>query len=191
MKTAVFIFSGVEELDFVGVYEVLTKAEWMRREKIVNIDENVDVKLVGFEKEVVCANNMIVKSQELYSGLDEYDSMIIPGGRGIYLLKENESFLKSLKKFSEKKITASVCTGALVLAWAGVLEGKEATTHHKHRDKLKKFCNVVNDRVVVAENVVTSSGVSSSIDLGLKLLEILFGKELSLKVAERIEYKYE
>jgi len=189
MKIAVFIFPGVEELDFVGVYEVLAKAETMRQESSLNLSEPINVEIIGFEREIVCANGMIVKAHKLYHRLDNYDVLIIPGGKGISALKDNEDFLEDIKQFSEKHIIASVCTGALVLAWAGILKGKRGATHYFHRRKLEEFCKVIPERVAIDENVITAGGVSSSIDLGLELLEIFYGNKISEQVAERIEYQ--
>jgi len=189
MKFAVFIFPGVEELDFVGVYEVLAKAETMRQESSLDLSEPINVEIIGFEREIVCANGMIVKAHKLYYGLDNYDVLIIPGGRGINAFKNNKNFLEDIKQFAKSHIIASVCTGALVLAWAGVLRDKRATTHYLHRKKLEEFCKVIPERVVIDENIITAGGVSSSIDLGLELLEIFYGNKISEQVAKRIEYQ--
>ncbi len=189
MRTAVFVFQGVEELDFVGVYEVLTKAEEMRKEKLLNIHEPIEVEIVSFKHEITCAHGMTVKVHRIYDGLENYDVLIIPGGRGIHALKNNKDFLEEAKQFSQKHLVASVCTGSFVLAWAGILSGKKATTHHLHAEELKPFCTVTPKRVVVDGNIVTAGGVASSIDLGLKLLEVFFDEEISDQVAERIEYR--
>ena len=87
-------------------------------------------------------------------------------------------------------LLCSACTGALVLAWAGVLNGRKATTHKKHRDVLADHCEVVDQRLCIDGDIVTSAGISSSIDLGLYLLEHYYGKEVALTVADRIQYKY-
>lgn len=189
MKIAIFIFPGVEELDFVGVYEVLAKAEVMRKENSLNLPEPIEVEILSFEQEIVCANGMLVRAYKLYPRLDNYDVLIIPGGKGIGAFKDNKDFLEDIKKFSTNHIIASVCTGALILAWAGVLKDKRATTHHLHRKRLEKFCKVIPERVVIDKNVITAGGISSSIDLGLELLEIFFGNKIAKQVAERIEYQ--
>jgi archaellum component FlaF (FlaF/FlaG flagellin family) len=61
MRIAVFVFQGVEELAFVGVYEVLTKAEEMRKDKLLNIHESIEVEIVAFNHEITCAHAMVVK----------------------------------------------------------------------------------------------------------------------------------
>ncbi len=191
MKVAIFVFPGVEELDFVGVYEVLAKAGSMIEDKIWNLANPIHVEIIGNQKQIVCANGMIIKVHSLYQGLEDYDLLIIPGGEGIKTFKKKNDFLEDLKQFSKnkKKRIASVCTGALILAWAGLLSGRRATTHHLHRTDLEKFCTVTPKRVVLDENIITAGGISASIDLGLKLLEVYYDKKVSKQVAERIEYR--
>lgn len=189
MRIAVFVFPEVEELDFVGVFEVLTKAEEMRKEKLLDVQEPLKVEIISFEQEITCAHTLVVKAHRIYDGLENYEVLIIPGGRGIHALKNNKDFLEDVKRFSRKHLVASVCTGSFVLAWAGLLSGKKAITHHLHAKELKAFCTVTPERVVIDGNIVTAGGVSSSIDLGLKLLEVFFDKKISDQVAERIEYK--
>jgi cyclohexyl-isocyanide hydratase len=84
--------------------------------------------------------------------------LIIPGGRGIHALKNNKDFLEEVKRFSQKHLVVSVCTGSFVLAWAGLLSGKKATTHYLHKNELKKFCTVIPKRVVVDGNIITAEG---------------------------------
>jgi len=87
-------------------------------------------------------------------------------------------------------MVCSVCTGAFVLAEAGILKGKRATTFHMELDKLSKYDVVpVKERVVVEGNVITGAGVSASIDVGLKIIETVLGKDTAIKVAGRIEYR--
>jgi len=193
LKAAILIFPGVEELDFVGVYEVLAKGRAMAGEGKIKIREPLEVELIACTREVKCANGMTVLPHRLYRGLQDYDALIIPGGRGVQALRDDEGLLREIRKFAERPgaLIASVCTGALVLAWAGVLEGRRATTHHDHREQLAAYCDVVPERVVVDGNVITGGGISSSLDLGLRILEIRLGEEVAGKVRARIEYDLE
>jgi len=95
--------------------------------------------------------------------------------------------LEKIAEFGRTKPVASVCTGALILQSAGLLAGRRATTHFLSREELTE-ADVVTDRVVVDGRVITAGGVSASIDLGLKILEMNFGRELADEVAARIEY---
>jgi len=180
MRVAILLFQGVEELDFVGVYEVLAKARLYGC--------NIEVRTIARENPIKCANGLIVVLHESLEGIYTYDVLVIPGGRGINSLMENEELLEHIKTFSKEKMVCSVCTGAFLLAKAGILEGKKATTHHAYLDILAKLCQVENKRVVEDGKIMTSGGVSASIDLGIKILERFCGSEVARKVAERIEW---
>jgi len=180
-RIAILVFPGVEELDFVGVYEVLAKLEQME-------ECDLEVELVGTEGEITCALGMRVVPHKTYRGLADYDLLVVPGGRGVEALMGDEQLLREIKEFSQEHIVCSVCTGAFVLGAAGVLEGRRATTHHRRKEELKEFCEVVEDRVVRDENVITAAGVSAALDLGLKIVELACGREAAERVAERVEY---
>jgi len=100
---------------------------------------------------------------------------------------EDAAMIEAIARFGKSKPVASVCTGALILQKAGLLDGRRATTHFLSRDELTE-ADVVTDRVVVDGTVTTAGGVSASIDLGLAILEGNFGKALADEVAARIEY---
>jgi len=99
----------------------------------------------------------------------------------------DRGLLGKIAEFGRTKPVASVCTGALILQSAGLLTGRRATTHFLSRQELTE-ADVVTDRVVVDGRVITAGGVSASIDLGLRILEMNFGRELADEVAARIEY---
>ncbi len=183
-RVAILIFPGVEELDFLGVYEVLGKLRQLEGKGPV-------VELVGTEPGITCALGMRVIPHRVYreQGLAGCDLLVIPGGPGIEDLMEDEGLLREIKRFSEDHIVCSVCTGAFLLGVAGVLEGRRATTHHLRRRELKGYCKeVMEERVVQDGNVITAAGVSAALDLGLKIAELACGPEAAQRVAERLEY---
>ncbi|HEY75322.1 MAG TPA: GNAT family N-acetyltransferase [Thermoflexia bacterium] len=190
IQGAILIFPGVEELDFVGVYEVLTKAHAVAAEGTLTIEQPMEVTLLAREQRVVCANGMVVQPHRRYAGLAGFDFVVVPGGRGVQALQNDDALLTDLSQFHKAGgLLCSVCTGALVLAWAGVLEGRRATTHHAHRERLAPYCQVVDQRVVADGNVITAAGVSASLDLGLALLDRFYDREVARQVAQRIEYR--
>jgi len=90
------------------------------------------------------------------------------------------------------KLKTSVCTGALLLGSAGFLAGKRATTHPNAFEELKPYCTVVENRRIVDEgSVVTARGVSSSLDLGLHLVERIAGREARTRIAKQMDYPYD
>ncbi len=185
---AILIFPDVEELDFVGVYEVLSKARTMADEGQLALAQPLEVSLLAREQRVVCTNGMVVQPHRRYAGLAGFDFVVVPGGRGVQALRDDAALLADLSRLQKAGgLLCSVCTGALVLAWAGALQGRRATTHHAYRERLAAYCQVVDQRVVTGGNVITAAGVSASLDLGLALLERFYGSETARQVARRIE----
>jgi len=190
-KIAILAFPGVEELDLVGVYEVLAKTKSMKEEGNLDIKEPLQVELLGlYGREITCRNGLIIKPHKMYQGLQDYDILIVPGGKGVSAVRKDKALLSEITAFARDHLVCSVCTGAFVLAEAGLLKGKKATTHHEAKEELKAYCQVSNKRVVVDGNIITSGGVSCSLDLGLKLLEIIYDKEMRDKVARRLELEF-
>jgi cyclohexyl-isocyanide hydratase len=190
-RVGIYIFPEVEELDFVGVYEVLAKTRSMKDEGKLPIKTSLQVELLASKEIITGVNGMTVKPHTIVDNFDGYDLIIIPGGRGVNKLMKNQEILKSLKDFAKEHIVCSVCTGAFVLGEAGLLTGKTVTTHHKAREALKDYCNVTESRVYVDGNVISSGGVSCSMDLGVKILEIIYGKKIAKQVADHLEIPLE
>ena len=169
MRVGILLFDGVEELDFVGIWEVLRKA------KQLHPALNLSVITRASKESIQCALGLTVLAHEVKRDLSDLDLLVIPGGPG------------RIAEFGRAKPVASICTGALILQSAGLLSGRRANTHFLSRQELTE-ADVVTDRVVVDGRVITAGGVSASIDLGLKILEMNFGAELADEVAARIEY---
>ncbi|NWG04633.1 MAG: DJ-1/PfpI family protein, partial [Syntrophaceae bacterium] len=115
-----------------------------------------------------------------------------PGGFGTRALQHDKAFMEWLRSAGPVKLKTSVCTGALLLGSAGFLAGKRATTHPNAFEELKPYCaNVVIDQRIVDEGeVVTAQGVTSSIDLGLYLVERMVGREARNRIAKQMDYPY-
>ena len=173
MRVGILLFDGVEELDFVGIWEVLRKA------KQLHPALNLSVITRASKESIQCALGLTV--------LADLDLLVIPGGPGRKDVIADRGLLQRIAEFGRAKPVASICTGALILQSAGLLSGRRATTHFLSRQELTEAA-VVTDRVVVDGRVITAGGVSASIDLGLKILEMNFGAELADEVAARIEY---
>jgi len=190
MKIAILVFPGVEELDFVGFLEALAVSN-----RVMEC-EYFEKKLVGTEKgPVLCSGGMKVIPDQTLSELGAHDLLFVPGGgasrrTGVDLLMKDRQVLDRLKEsFREGKRVWSVCTGALVLGKAGLLRGRRATTHHASMNQMKSAgATVISERVVTDGRVTTGGGISSSIDVGLALVEQELGKRIRKKVEERMEY---
>ena len=184
---AIFIFPDVEELDFVGVYEVLGNANTMLKEGTLKLDRRLRVDVLATESPVSCTNGLRVLPDKASSDFTPYDALIIPGGGGIRPLMKDDDFLEKLRQFAKDHLICSACTGSLLLGAAGILDGKKALTHQWYTKELQAYAEPAGGRVHVDGNVVTAAGVSSSIDLGLKLLELFYDLSTARKVAERLE----
>lgn len=121
----------------------------------------------------------------------QLDVLIVPGGKG-RLTAMHDMTIRSFisRQLPTVKYLTSVCTGAFILAEAGLLAGKRATTYHTALDELATYTSVtVEKRKVVQDgNIITSAGVSSGLELGFYLLSLLFGRDAAQTVADRIEY---
>ena len=184
---SVFIFPDVEELDFVGVYETLGSINTMLKEEILKLDGPLKIDILATESPIKCTNGLKVLPEKVSSDFTSYDVLIIPGGGGIRPLMEDDGFLEKLREFAKDHVICSVCTGSLLLGAAGILEGKKALTHQWYLKELQGYAEPARGRVHVDGNVVTAAGVSSSIDLGLKLIGLIFDASTAAKVAGRLE----
>ena len=190
MKVAILVFPGVEELDFVGFLEVLSVANRVRGERYF------ETELVGTEAgPIECSGGLKVVPDGSLRELKGHDLLFVPGGgakrgTGVDALLRNGLVLDALKKtYEEGRMVWSVCTGALLLARAGLLDGRAATTHHEFLDDLRRSgARVQRARVVVDGRITTGGGVSSSIDVGLELVKETLGRESAKAVGERMEY---
>jgi len=184
-EAVVVIFPKVEELDFIGIWQVLGTTQHLSKETYFNLET------VGTTKNPIkCAHGLTVLPDKQLSDLSEYDVLVIPGGPGTFKAMKNEELLNQVRHAHKTgKLVCSVCTGAFVLAEAGILKGKKATTYYTEIDKLSDYGAVpVRERVVVQDNIITGAGVSASLDVGLKIVEKFLGSDSATKVAEWIEY---
>jgi len=181
MRVGILLFDGVEELDVVGVWEVLRKAKQLHPALSLSVITRAT------KESIACALGLTILAHEVKRDLSDLDLLVVPGGPGRKDVIADRGLLGKIAEFGRTKPVASVCTGALILQSAGLLTGRRATTHFLSRQELTE-ADVVTDRVVVDGRVITAGGVSASIDLGLRILEMNFGRELADEVAARIEY---
>ena len=185
MKTiGILVFDDVEELDFVGPLEVFGMA--------ARHGADCRIVLIGVErKEVRCRYGLRVLPDAAIDEAPQLDTLIVPGGLGARThARANPAVLAFVK--NQKGFVASVCTGALILANAGLLDGLSATTHHNSLQLLRESPNVdvrEGSRFIIHERVATSAGVSAGIDLALALVTKWWGPSLASTVAVNLEWK--
>ena len=192
VRIAILLFDGVEELDWAGPWEVLTM--WAALAKRDG-SEHVEVTLCGDGAgPVTCAKGARVLADTGWDDLEGTpDVLVVPGGRGTRSLVEDSALLERLRAaHRDGAIVASVCTGALLLAAAGLLENRPATTHRGALAELHGLdgsCDVRGDeRYVDDGDVITSAGVSAGIDMALHLVDRLAGTERARAVRAAIQY---
>ena len=183
---AVAIWDGVEELDVVGPYEVLTA--WGaqangRSIRVHTVAERAD--------EVRCAHGLRLLPDRTWDDVGEIDVLVLPGGNA-RPQAEDERVLDRVRGLGENgTLMTSVCTGALILAAAGLLEGRPATTHWSALESLAAYDGVEvrpDARFVDDGTVVTSAGVSAGIDMALHLVARLDSPDRAKDVRRYIQY---
>lgn len=191
----ILIFHEVEVLDFSGPFEVFSDTrlnEERRREepspfRVVLIAETVDP--------ITTAGGMHVLPDFTLEDHPPLDILLIPGGWGTRDLQSHRRVLGWIALCAQGvKILCSVCTGSFLLAGAGQLDGRAATTHWQSLQRMREaFPKVhVRDDLSVVEdgNVFTSAGISAGIDLALNIVALLHGSEVARATARHLEYPY-
>jgi len=185
-RVGIWIWDGVEELDFAGPYEVLTS--WAR---MAADERTISVRLVSANTDpITCSHGLRVIPDVALSDLGPVDLFLHPGGQVGALLDDDE-FQSGLRARASDTLMTSVCNGALVYAKAGLLTGRPAATHWSAVEPLAELGATVDPdaRFVDDGNVVTSAGVSAGIDMALHLVRRLHDEEMALRVRHYIQYE--
>jgi transcriptional regulator GlxA family with amidase domain len=187
MRIAVAVFEGAEELDFVGPWEVLAAWRYL-------YPDDVEVFLVGeTTNPVTCAKGMRVLPDRTWADAGEIDVLVYPGGRGTRAQVGNEVNRARLRALSAAgTLMTSVCTGSLVYADAGLLDGRPAATWHGAFEELLPLGKDIearrDDRFVDDGEVITAAGVSAGIDMALHLVGRLASPDKAREVRRYIQY---
>jgi transcriptional regulator GlxA family with amidase domain len=194
-RVAILIFPDVEVLDFCGPFEVfsVTRLDDARRRETRSPFE---VRLVAETRDVVTATGgMRVLPDCTLADCPPLDVLVVPGGWGTRALLEHRALLDWIAaRGSAVPTLTSVCTGALLLGRAGLLDGRRATTHWRSLDLLREIAprTTVEDDLHVVEDgrVVTSAGISAGIDMSLRIVTRLYGETIARETARHMEYPY-
>lgn len=182
----IWIWDGVEELDFAGPYEVLTAWALMAAD-----ERTISVRLVAASTDpVTCSHGLRVIPDVALSELGGVDLFLHPGGQ-VGPLLEDDGFQGQLRERANDTLMTSVCNGALVYAKAGLLTGRPAATHWSAVEPLAELGADVDPeaRFVDDGDVVTSAGVSAGIDMALHLVRRLHDEEMARRVRRYIQYE--
>ena len=181
MQIAIPLYDGFTALDAIGPYDVLSR---LPGSEVVFVAEEAGEKRTESGMAGVTADRSLAE-------VPEPDLIVVPGGTGNRRLLDPENglvrWIATVHPGTEW--TTSVCTGSLLLAQAGVLDGVDAATHWAARDRLAELgANPVAERVVERGKVMTAAGVSSGIDMALTLVGRMAGDVVSQAIQLGIEY---
>jgi len=198
MKRKIFVivlFENIEVLDFFGPFEVFSVTrlnEERRREE----SSPFEVLLIAENKDpVVTTGGMRVIPDHTFESCPKMDILVVPGGWGTRKELKNPKMLNWLRlRASEVETLTSVCTGSMLLGFAGLLDGHHATTHWRSLDWMREsFPSVTVEygkHVVEDGRIFTSAGISAGIDMALKVVERYYGEDIARATAKQMEYPY-
>ena len=186
-RIGIFLFDGAEELDWAGPWEVLSAWAQFHPE---------EAEVFTFAREegpVTCAKGLRVLPQYGWDETPPIEVLVYPGGQGTRAQLGDENIRRWLRGlFESHALITSVCTGSLVLADAGLLNGRPATTHWASLDFLPTLGEDITvkgeERFVDSGEIVTASGVSAGIDMALHLIARLHSRERAAEVRRYIQY---
>ena len=181
IEIAILLFDGITALDAVGPYEALAMLP------------EAHMRFVATErgaKRTARSGSLALVADHTLAEVPRPDVILIPGGPGEAAVRKDEQVLAWVRAAHEtSRWTTSVCTGALTLAAAGILEGLEATTHWSSMEELAALgAKPVKERVVVRGKVITAAGVSAGIDMALRLAQLEAGDDIAMAIQLILEY---
>lgn len=193
LTIGIYAFDEVEVLDFAGPFEVFSTAS--RVASRLGRGELFRVVVLGNGKSFVRARGgLIVGVHHPLESSPKLDVLIVPGGDVTAELRERTLLDWIASTAPTTLLTASVCTGAFLLAAAGLLDGKLATTHWEDLEDLRRSFPAVRvesgPRWLDEGRVVTSSGISAGLDMSLYLVARIAGREIALATARQMDYRW-
>ncbi len=182
MKIAYVLFDRITLLDFIGIYDPISR---MKSKKFL---PDLEWDLCSHKSEISDSFGLRIVMDKVYPDLNTYDMVIVPGGFGTRALRYDQAFVKWLQTAKQPQ-KVSICTGSLLLGAAGFLKGKRATTNFNEYETLAPYCQeVVKERIVEDGNLITAGAVASSLDLGLYICNKLVGKEKTELIRKSMDY---
>ncbi|MBM4067944.1 MAG: DJ-1/PfpI family protein [Planctomycetes bacterium] len=188
---AILIFDEVEVLDFCGPFEVFSVANQFTDSPAFNV-----FTVAGKAGPILTRGSLSVTPHHRLADCPSPNLLLVPGGQGTRKEMHNPALIDWIKQASEMaELFMSVCTGAMLLAKAGLLDGLKATTHHGSIDVLREMAPktmVCADRRFVDNGrVICSAGIAAGIDMSLHVVTRFLGKEVAEKTARHMEYPWD
>jgi transcriptional regulator GlxA family with amidase domain len=197
MTVGVFIFDDVEVLDFAGPFEVFSRTRTVAGSESRRSDESAPFETFTVARTndaVTAIGGLKVLPQFAWADAPAIDILVVPGGFGTRPLLQDAATLAWICDTAARaRQVTSVCTGALLLAKVGLLQGRRATTHWAGLELLASIDSTIQvqrDQRVVHDGVFTSAGVSAGIDMAFAVVEERCGRAVALETAHYIEYPW-
>jgi transcriptional regulator GlxA family with amidase domain len=189
-RVGIALFDGAEELDWAAPWEVLSY--WSRYRS----EDHIEVFTVTQDnsRPIECAKGLRVLADHSWDSAPEIDVLVVPGGRGTRVLLGDEVMRAWLRSIHEcARLMTSVCTGAFLLADAGLLKGRAATTHWSDFDELLTIDGTIEAkpeaRFVDEGDIITAAGISAGIDMALYLIVRLHSEDRAREIKQRLQYE--
>jgi len=178
-KVALYLATGFEEIEALATVDILRRGDI--EVDVVSIEETLEI--VGSHKIKVFADKLIKDIN-----LEDYQMIVLPGGMPGTLNLNDSEILKTqiLEFYKNKKYIGAICAAPMILGKMKLLVGKEATCYPGVEDNLEGAIYRSDLDVIVAENIITSRGAGTAMKFGLKLVELLEGKEVSDKLTKSL-----
>ncbi|WP_094603387.1 Isonitrile hydratase [Sporomusa silvacetica DSM 10669] len=188
LNVGIFLFNGIELLDFAGPYEVFSVATELHNYQLFNVftitEDGADIRSV---------NGLRVIPDYDFKNHPHIDVLIVPGGNGTKTEMNKDVVLQWLEKQNNNsQITMSICSGTRLLGKIGLLDNLKIITHHEVIADMQEITPtaIIEERVRFVDNgkILTSAGISAGIELSLYVVAKLYGKEVADKTAIYMEY---
>lgn len=196
LNVGILLFDNVEVLDFAGPFEVFSRTRLQPGVEARRSEEGAPFQVFTVARTrdpITATGGLTVVPRHGFADAPRIDLLVVPGGFGTRRLLNDEETLDWIRRTAAaaRRVT-SVCTGALLLARAGLLQGRRATTHWASLDLLGSLgagVTVERESRVVDDGIITSAGVASGMDMAFYIVETLFGREVADETARYIEYR--
>lgn len=195
VQVAIFVFPEVEVLDFAGPFEVFSRTRLTPGVESRRSEDTAPFRVFTVAARpgpLAATGGLTIVPEFDFASAPDADLLVIPGGFGTRALLEDAAVLDWIRTAAARATrVTSVCTGALLLARAGLLTGRRATTHWGALDLLGTLdptVTVERRLRVVDDGVVSSAGVSAGIDMALDVVQTMYGREVADETARYMEY---
>lgn len=194
-NVAIYVYDEVEVLDFAGPFEVFATASRVFRRAQPDAEAPFQVFTVGASRSLVSARGgLVVEPRYSFVNHPAIHVLLVPGGVVTAEIDRPRVIAWVAARSATAELTASVCTGAFLLARAGLLKGKSATTHWEDAADLRKMAPatrvVAGVRWVEEGSVLTSAGISAGLDMSLHIVARLAGHDLAMRTARQMDYDW-